>query len=214
MATIEERLKDASPRLIILAACAFARTVEHLLTDQRSRDAIETAERYADGQATHEELSTVEVPLEWKTEWNTQAATIPEEAEESVRSAWWAAEWFAVGRELGTAEATKKAEAAAINAAAEAAGWASRSFKGAAEAEHESILDCLLAPRTQILFPANVKGLAENIYEKRDWVLMPILADALDDIGQHEMAAHCRQPIHAEGCHVLDSIIGKRHSDD
>ena len=34
-----------------------ARQVEHLMTDQRSKDAIIVAERYANGQATDEELS-------------------------------------------------------------------------------------------------------------------------------------------------------------
>jgi hypothetical protein len=37
---------------------------------------------------------------------------------------------------------------------------------------------------------------------------MPILADALEEIGLEAFARHCRQPIHAKGCHVLDSILG------
>lgn len=51
MATIKERLKDVPSRLIILAACGIARTVEHLLPDERSGAAIEVAERLADGLA-------------------------------------------------------------------------------------------------------------------------------------------------------------------
>ena len=39
-----------------LFAVWCARQVEHLLTDQRSRDALDVAERYARGRATREEL--------------------------------------------------------------------------------------------------------------------------------------------------------------
>ena len=38
-------------------ACACARDVWHLLADERSRRAVEVAERYADGLATADDLS-------------------------------------------------------------------------------------------------------------------------------------------------------------
>ena len=44
-------------RTLRLFAVFCARSVEHLLTDQRSRDAIDVAERFANGNATAEELS-------------------------------------------------------------------------------------------------------------------------------------------------------------
>ncbi len=187
MATIEERLKDAPFRLVILAACAFARTVEYMLADERSLRAIETAERFADGQATDEEVRA---------------------AEEAARAAWFAA---------GTARTSWHAERAvrAIWATGGPATGAAEAARAAAttkdaEALNQAILDCLLAPRLQSSFPGHVAGLAATIYEKRDWTLLPILADALEEIGQEEMAAHCRQPIHAKGCHVLDSILADR----
>ena len=40
-----------------LFAVWCARQVQHLMTDQRSLDALDVAERYANGQATDEELS-------------------------------------------------------------------------------------------------------------------------------------------------------------
>jgi hypothetical protein len=40
-----------------LFAVACARQVEHLMTDQRSRDALNVAERYANGEASDKELA-------------------------------------------------------------------------------------------------------------------------------------------------------------
>jgi hypothetical protein len=56
-------------------------------------------------------------------------------------------------------------------------------------------------------FPAGVVGLARSIAEGQHG-LYPVLADALDDLGQ-AAAAHCRQAPHACGCHLVDWILDK-----
>lgn len=211
MATIEERLRGAPPRLIILAACAFARSIVHLLKDQRSRDAIETAERFADGLATEEEVRAAEdaaraVQSETRFDAEGYAATTACTAIRNARtnnSAWsiQTAVWARLAAEPEVAPKTIS-EAAEITRAAEEA-------SGEAEAAQHSILDCLLPPRIQFSFPAHVKGMAKQIYDKRDWPMMLILADALQDIDEFEMAAHCRSPIHSKGCFVIDSILGR-----
>ena len=55
--------------------------------------------------------------------------------------------------------------------------------------------------------------LARQMYESRDFSLMPILADALQDAGceNEDILAHCRdanQP-HVRGCWVVDLVLGK-----
>jgi hypothetical protein len=57
-------------------------------------------------------------------------------------------------------------------------------------------------------FPAHVVGLARSIYATFPAVSpeYAILADALEELGEAEAAAHCRQELHAKGCHVLDWV--------
>jgi len=57
-----ETWNDKSARLF---ACWCARQVWHLMTDKRSRNAVEVAERHANGEATDEELAAA-----WAAAWD------------------------------------------------------------------------------------------------------------------------------------------------
>jgi hypothetical protein len=57
-----------------------------------------------------------------------------------------------------------------------------------------------------------VRGLAEAIYEERAFDRLPILADALEEVGCHDadILNHCRSGgEHVRGCWVVDLLLGK-----
>jgi hypothetical protein len=67
-------------------------------------------------------------------------------------------------------------------------------------------------PLGRRVFPAHVVELARECYGAFPTVSdrSLILADALADLGEEQAAEHCRQPEHAKGCHVLDTILGRK----
>ena len=83
-----------------LYAVWCARQVEHLITDERSKEALNVAERYANGNATDEELAAVRAAA-WAAAWAAARAAV----RAAVRDAWdavwaarddaWAAVWAA-----------------------------------------------------------------------------------------------------------------------
>jgi hypothetical protein len=55
-------------------------------------------------------------------------------------------------------------------------------------------------------------SLAQQMYESRDFLLMPILGDALQDAGceDEQILAHCREAgLHVRGCWAVDLILAK-----
>lgn len=59
---------------------------------------------------------------------------------------------------------------------------------------------------------STVLSLAQQMYDSRDFSVMPILADALQDAGcdNVEILNHCRGPgPHCRGCFVVDAILNK-----
>jgi hypothetical protein len=60
---------------------------------------------------------------------------------------------------------------------------------------------------------STVVALARQMYEARDFSIMPILADALQDAGcdNDDILTHCRgDGPHVRGCWVVDLLLGKK----
>jgi hypothetical protein len=57
-------------------------------------------------------------------------------------------------------------------------------------------------------FPVEARGLAQAWLHGETSVL-PVLIDALSDLGEDGAVAHLRQPTHVRGCHVIDWVLGR-----
>ena len=129
------RSVEGYDREIRLYAVWCARQVRHLMKDQRSLDALDVAERYANGKATHDELNAA-WDAAWAAEdsaWSARDAAWTAEAaagaaaRAAARAAAWVAAWDA-------AMAARVAAWDAVRAAGVAAG-AAREMKIRQEAE-------------------------------------------------------------------------------
>ena len=193
----------ASDRKLRLFAVACCRSVWHLLTDKRSGNAIEVAEKFADGEATGEamrmawaEAVTAAKTAMWVARQAEGEAKTPTENE--ARAAWEAA-W---GAKQTAGFVIKEGGAIAKKAWPEQADFFHDIF---GNSFHSISFD----PAWQTL---TVKHLAQTIYTDRTFDQMPILADDLEKAGcdNQEILGHCRGPgPHVRGCWVVDLVLGK-----
>ena len=104
-----------------------ARQVQYLMTDQRSLDALDVVERYANGQATDKELSAAQDAAQDAWGDARDAWIVGNTAQEAALAATWAAgaaAWVAENAARKTALAAAWAAGAAAGAAVGAAAWA------------------------------------------------------------------------------------------
>jgi hypothetical protein len=197
-----------SERKLRLFACACCRRIEHLLTEEPSRRAVEVAERFADARATEPDLHDA-----WR---QAEAAAyemlfLPEEALSEVSyNAALAAHWAAVDR-LSERDAVELASHAAFYAQQTAGPPEERRWQ--AKALCDILGDREPLPQVEPgWLTSDVVALARSIYDERAFDRLPILADALQDAGceNADVLDHCRGPgPHVRGCWVVDMLLGK-----
>jgi hypothetical protein len=182
-----------SDRKLRLFACACARSRRADQADSRCRRALEVAERHADGDASDAELEAAyRATPAGLVGALASAAAMP--------GAGMAAHWVVSSLPWVAAAAVRKGKRRTGQAALRPACLLLRELVGNP-----------WRPLPSRAFPAHVVGLARSIYDafpaaSPEYV---ILADALEELGEAEAAAHYRLGLHAKGCHVLDWITGR-----
>jgi hypothetical protein len=197
---------QVSDRKRRLFSCACCRRIWHLLSDERSRKAVEVAERLADGQASDTEV--------------TGARDLAWVARAEVQDKWQAP--YAAEAAIGD-DPVRTAPLAAAAAAAALAGERNFSGKGRAadRAVQIGLLRCIVGNpfRPPTIDPTWLRwnggmviGMAQAVYQERWFADLPILGDMLEDAGCDDLdiLAHCRQGgEHARGCWVVDLILAR-----
>jgi hypothetical protein len=192
----------ASERKLRLFAVACCRQLLSLSSSQHLVQAVEAAERYADGLGTKAALKRARQGV------RVVRHRIP--AGQTERASEWVALWLA---EVAASENAFAGVSPEIR-------WLSGlGLLGDDDRPYEvDLLRCIFGnpSRPVGLDPAWVSptlvALAQTIYEERAFDRMPELADALEDAGCHEaeILDHCRQAgPHVRGCWVVDAVLGK-----
>jgi hypothetical protein len=193
----------ASERKLELFSCAIVRRFWRQLGDERLRQCVRVAERFADGLVTLREMGRAFddfLNAVMEKGGGFRAA----EAPPAVAAAFYAVH----GPSFSDAYASSDAFAA--------------DHPGEAAA-HAALLRDLFGPlpfREVCLDLAwlvwndrTVKRLAEGIYEERAFERMPVLGDALEEAGceSEDILRHCRERglAHCRGCWAVDLILGK-----
>jgi hypothetical protein len=201
-------------RKLRLFACACCRRAWDSMPDPRSRKAVETAENYADGRATDQELNTVSHDaLSAAQVKATEAELLADNWRTRLNASF--APWAAV-------EATVRNGRDGIGNGMTVILIAKDTARGIGPVEIEvqarlvrDIFGNPFRPGTidSVWQTHEVVALAEAIYDQRAFDRLPSLVDALEEAGctNTYILDHCRQPgPHVRGCWVVDLILGKK----
>jgi hypothetical protein len=209
----------ASNRKLRLYAVACCRRLWHLVSDERSKRAVEAAEQYADGTIIRETLLAVCNSAEGVYQDANLRAEDPENAaptrdriDECFGYACWTCSQITHPGGYNPSDAVDVSDS--LRNGLREAGIPSDSERSA-----QAKLSCdvfgnpfrLVTPDRSWLTPT-VTSLAQAIYDDRAFDRLPILADALEDAGctNQDILEHCRGGgEHVRGCWVVDLLLGK-----
>jgi hypothetical protein len=215
-------------RRLRLFAVAYCQRVTLRLGDPVLENALKVAEQFADGLATGAELAAVhDAACEIEDEIDDEFKLLDDT--EALRFGAWAVREATSPDDPDNHNGTLDM----IDHTVAALAYASPSYpKGDHEAkvaffqqvgvaEQRSLValvrDIFGNPFRRVAFPPEwgaetVLALARAIYESRDFSVLPILADALEDAGcdSADILSHCRGPgPHVRGCWVVDLVLAK-----
>jgi hypothetical protein len=196
-AMLEAVRARASERKLRLFAIACGRRIWHRILAPRVRQAIEVAERFAEGRADPEEFQRSAATIRGGDHPAARGIMLSDPFLAAQRTAEWVreccrryAEWE--GLRGGRADEAR----AQANLLRELFGNLDRPVS--------------VDPSWQSWTGGTIPNLARSIHEERAFDRMPILADALEDAGCADAAfvSHLRGPgPHFRGCFVLDSLL-------
>jgi hypothetical protein len=210
-------------RKLRLFACACCRRIESLLTDARSRRAVEMAEMVADASGLRDELdsahSAADRVVEELPAWHHRKAA---RGAELCAMRWPGGTpghtWLSPAAQKDHIRVSVEGTAhAAAQAMAFASGVQQEAYLSERQAQASLIRDIFGNPYRESMadrdwLTSTVLNLAQAIYNDRVFDRLPILADALEDAGctNRDILNHCHQPgEHVRGCWVVDLLLGK-----
>ena len=185
---VEPQLDARRARLL---AVAFCHTRLPDFDDAPTRDALDVIARFADGDATRDELEAVR-------SWARTVAVKANDQHDSARSEFAWAVAIAAASPVSPLSAGRHAD------------------HGAGGSGLLALLhDVAGNPFRAVAFDPQWRtetalALARRMYETREFSAMPILADALQDAGcdDEPVLTHCREErVHVRGCWVIDGIL-------
>jgi hypothetical protein len=212
---VEGKVSDRKLRLF---ACACVRRYWGLLHYPRPREAVEMAERLAEGKASdaeietmrqHAEMSAINAPMFEQPAYMAAAATLADAAIEAARTTQELCRQQAVREAAyevipGQDEARINAEASALECRAQAS--LLREIVG------NPFRPVAIEPSWLSIGSGAAGSMAQLIDEEQRFVELPYLSDALMDAGCSEEAllSHLRHPAgHVRGCWALDALLGR-----
>ena len=216
LAMLDYLAGGASPRKLRLFACACVRRFWSDLSYPVPRDAVNLAERFAEGTATPEEveamrgqaeMSAVNAPEFEQFAYIAAAATLAEEAADAARLAPESIRQHAV--RIAAYETIYAEDEAQVNARARTE-ESRRQVELLNELFGNPFRPYILEPHWLAWGGGVVVGMAREIEDAQRFAELPYLADALMDAGcgDETILRHLRRTEgHIRGCWALDALV-------
>jgi hypothetical protein len=209
--------RKASRRKLRLFACGCCRErIWHLLTDKRSQEAVEMAERYADGAANWPALRAAHAAACDVGEAIRRTHAPGADADFSVTVAANAA--LAAAMTAHRQSGARGVAGRVFSTVYYGVGLNNEARRNAERAAHMELVRCIFG---DTLHPVSFDptwhtpqaiALARTAYDERRFEDLPLLADALEEAGCTDTAilSHLRGPgPHVRGCWVVDLVLDK-----